>query len=152
MMRTIFTEVIIGNPIYTPEGLVNLGKVNWTPLSKIIGFCGQTLGSLPFFISLFILKRIFRNYQKGDIFITKNAHYYKYLGCLFFLDALLVKPINEMMLVISATFSNPPGHRYMSLSFGIPHMEALFCGILVLVISWVMKEDSFLQEEQIFTI
>ncbi|MBA3814475.1 MAG: DUF2975 domain-containing protein [Alphaproteobacteria bacterium] len=139
---------LLFGPVDTPEGIVNLGTIKWYPLTKFTGFMGSLLGILPILLGLMILKTIFRNYRKGEIFNITNARQYKYLGYLFFLDALLTKPLSDMLQVLSVTFTYPPGLRYISIGFGTPNMEALFCGILVIVISWVMVEGYKLQEEQ----
>ncbi|GAO97677.1 hypothetical protein Cva_00313 [Caedimonas varicaedens] len=138
--------------IQTPEGFVNLSTIHWTPPLKILGLSSDILGLLPLLLSLFVLKSIFRNYQQGEIFSTANATHYRSLGWLFFLDALLIKSLSNTLLVLAVTFTNPPGHRYLTVSFGTPNMKPLFCGILVIVISWVMLEASKLQDEQKFTI
>lgn len=138
--------------VQTPEGIVNLSTVHWTPLLKILGCSADILNSIPLILSLFVLKSIFRNYQKGEIFTTANATQYRRLGWLFFLDALLIKPLSDTLLILAVTFTNPPGHRYLSVGFGTFNMTALFCGILVIVMSWVMLEGSKLRDDQQLTI
>ena len=151
-IKNLLAQGIVGKSVQTPEGYVNLSTVQWTPFSKTLGFSADILGLLPFVLSLFGLKSIFRNYQKGEIFSTANARHYKYLGWIFFFDALLIKSLSDMFTVLAVTLTNPPGHRYISLSFGTPNMKALFCGILVIVMSWVMLEASRLHDDQKFTI
>ncbi len=151
-MKNLISNSFLFKQIQTPEGFVSLSQIKWTSTSKIIGFIACILGALPIFLSLFSLKSIFQNYQKGKIFTITNAQHYRRLGIFFFLDALLATPIGDMLMILATTLSNPPGHRYISLSFGTPNIEALFCGILVMVISWVMLEASKLHEEQQLTI
>ena len=55
-------------------------------------------------------------------------------------------------MILMATLSNPPGHRYISLNFGTPNLEVLFWGMLVIVISWIMAEGYKLQKDQDLTI
>ena len=143
---------IFEKTIQTPEGYVNLSSVSWTPLLQLLGFSTDIIGLLPFLISLFILKAIFKNYQKGEIFSVRNAIQYQRLGALFLLDALLIKSLSQTLMVLTVTFTNPPGHRYLTISFGTPNLTALFYGILVIIVSWVMLEASRLHDEQKFTI
>ncbi len=86
------------------------------------------------------------------IFSTTNAILYKKLGWLFFWDALLIHSLSHTLMVLAVTLTNPPGHRWISVQFGTPNLEALFCGVLLIVISWVMHEASKLHDEQKFTI
>ncbi|MBA3815066.1 MAG: DUF2975 domain-containing protein [Parachlamydiaceae bacterium] len=152
LIKNLIGEGFLQKPISTPEGYVNLSTIHWSLLSKATGFLAQSIGLLPFFLCLFVLKSIFLNYQRGDVFSTINARNYRYLGWLFFLNALLAQPLSNLMVVLAVTLANPPGHRYISLSFGSPNIEALFCGMLVIVISWVMLEASKLHDEQQFTV
>jgi len=151
-MKTLMDLGLIQAAISTPEGYVSLGTVHWTILAKFVGFIAQSLGLLPLFLSLFALKSVFQNYQKGEIFNTMNARSYRYLGCLFFLYALIVEPLSNLLMVLAVTLTNPPGHRYITLAFGTLNLEALYCGMLVIVISWVMLEASKLRDEQELTI
>lgn len=136
----------------TPEGVVNLSTVTWTVPLKFLGLSADIFSLVPFFLGLFCLKSIFRNYQRGEIFTLINAMHYRRLGWLFFLDALVIKSISHSLLVLAVTLTNPPGHRYLTLEFGTPNLKALFCGVLVLVISWVMGEANKLHDDQKFTI
>ena len=138
--------------ISTPEGYVNLSNVSWTPMLQLLGFSADIVSILPFLISLFVLKMIFKNYQKGEIFNVRNAILYQRLGTLFLLDALLIKSLSHTLMVLAVTFTNPPGHRYLTVSFGTPNLTSLFYGILVIIVSWVMLEASKLHDEQKFTI
>lgn len=151
-IKNLVDQGFLQKPISTPEGYVNLSTIHWSFLAKIIGLLAQSVGLLPLFLSLFVLKSIFLNYQKGEIFSTINASHYRYLGWLFFLDALIAQPLSNLLMVLAVTLANPPGHRYITLSFGTPNIEALFCGMLVIVISWIMLEASKLHDEQKFTI
>lgn len=143
---------IFEKTIQTPEGYVNLSNVSWTPLLQLLGFSADIIGLLPLLISLFILRAIFKNYQKGEVFSIRNAIQYRRLGILFLFDALLIKSLSQTLLVLAVTFTNPPGHRYLTVSFGTPHLTYLFYGILVIIVSWVMLEASKLHDEQKFTI
>ena len=151
-IKYLLDQEILQKAILTPEGYTNLSTIHWTFLTKIIGLVAQGIGLLPLFLSLFVLKLIFRNYQKGEIFSTINANHFRRLGWLFFLDALIAKPLSNLLMVLAATLANPPGHRYIAISFGAPNIEALFCGLLVIVISWIMLEASKLHDEQQFTV
>lgn len=143
---------LLEKTIQTPEGYINLSSVHWTPYLKILGFGADILGLLPFILSLFVLKSIFINYRKGEIFSSSNAIHYKRLGWLFLLNALIIKSLSNTLMVLAVTVTNPPGHRYITIQFGTPNLNALFFGVLVIVISWVMLEASKLHDDQKFTI
>src|SRR3990167_5541419 len=161
VIQWVFTEVKITDvtdtinffglferTIQTPEGYVNLSSVHWTPLLKTLGVSSDILGLLPFILSLFVLKSIFRNYQNGEIFSKINAIYYKRLGWLCLLNALIVESLSNTLLILTVSFTNPIGHRYINIHFGTPNLKALFFGVLLIVISWVMLEASKINDDQ----
>lgn len=139
----VIFEPIVNNT----EGLIELSKVTWQVDNKLLGMLSSVIGVLPLFISLFILKCIFKNYQNGNIFILDNSRYYKNLGVLFLLNAIIARPLSLMLIEIAATFHNTVGHRYLTLSFGMPNIKHIFIGILAIIISWVMLEGSKINEE-----
>ncbi|EKE09716.1 MAG: hypothetical protein ACD_16C00118G0010 [uncultured bacterium] len=147
-IKSLIAEGLLFSPVETPEGTINISTIKWTHLSKFTSFMAILIGLLPLLAGLFVLKAVFRNYQKGEIFNAYNARHYRYLGWIFFLDAFIAEPLSHALMVLAVTLSNPPGHRIISITFGSPNIEALFCGILVIVISWIMVEGYKLQEEQ----
>jgi hypothetical protein len=151
-VKNLLNQGFFHAPILTPEGYVNLSTIHWSALTKSMGLIAQSVELLPLFLSLFILKSIFLNYQKGEIFSTINVCHYRSLGWLFFLDALIAQPLGDLLMVLAITFANPPGHRYITLGFGTLNIEALFCGMLIIVISWIMLEASKLYDEQRLTV
>jgi len=138
--------------IQTPEGYVNLSNVSWTPLLKLLGFSADLIGALPFLISLFFLKKLFVHYRDGEIFTKRNAILYRKLGVFYLIDALFIKSFSQTLMILAVTMTNPPGSRYLSISFGTPNLSSLFYGALVIIVSWVMLEASKLHDEHKFTI
>ena len=145
----IFSKSMI---VDTPEGVINMGAINLTTEQRILGLCGSFTGLLPLLIGAFFLKNLFQNYKLGHIFTVKNTDTYKKLGYLFFLHAFITQPLCDTLMILAATFSNAPGHRYLTVGFGTPNLETIFCGVLVLIISWVMAEAQKLQDDQQFII
>ena len=147
-LKSLLAQGRIGMPVQTPEGYVNLSTVHWSLLSKVLGFMTQILGILPLYLGLFFLKKIFQWYERGEVFTSQNVIYYRRLGCLFILNALFIKPLEDGLMVVAVTLNNAPGHRYLTLGLGTPAMEAIFCGTLLIVISWVMLEALKLHNDQ----
>jgi hypothetical protein len=150
--KSLVREGLFFTPIDSPEGSINLANVAFTPLTKMVWLVGSLIGFAPLFLGLLILKKLFTNYKMGIIFSLQNAEKYKHIGGLFLIDAFLTGPLSQMLNVLAVTLSNPPGHRYITLTFGTPNIETIFCGILILCISWIMAEGYKLQEEQSLTI
>jgi hypothetical protein len=99
-----------------------------------------------------MLKRLFVAYEQKRIFTVENTQIYKKIGWLAFLNGLFFIPLAQSLMVLAATLSSPPGHRYITLNFGTPNVESIFCGLLLVVISLVMQEAQGLQEENQLTV
>ena len=143
---------ILDQIIITPEGSIRLSTVEWTPLSQLLGFCADFIGTLPFFISLFFFKKLFSHYTDGKIFTQENASIYRKLGLLYLVNALFIKLLSDALMTVAVTMNNLAGNRYLSISFGTTHVITLFYGVLILVISWIMQEASRLHDEEQLTI
>ena len=77
-----------------------------------------------------------------------NARYYRLIGWMFILDGVITKSFSDSLMTIAVTLNAAPGHRYITFGFGSPNLEAIFCGAVVIVVSWVMLEAAKLHEEQ----
>jgi hypothetical protein len=152
IVQTFLESSLSKASIVTPEGIVYYNQIIWNFFNKSIFLGVSLLGLFPFLMGLYILKNIFSNYYHKEIFSAANAINYRWLGWLFFIDALIATPLSHMGMVLAATMSNAEGHRYISLNFGTPNLETLFCGFIIIVISWVMFEASKIQEDQHLTI
>ncbi len=111
---------------------------------------GLLLSSIVMY-ALAVLIRLFRNYEKGDVFSLANAQSYQKLGyCLFYWVAGSV--VYGALMSVILSFNNPPGERILSVSFVGMDVLTLIFGFIVLIISWVMKEGYILADENSHTI
>ena len=143
---------MISQPVITPEGVVDLAKIELNFTAKMMALFAHLLGSSPYILAYIALHKLFNNYSQGRIFTPANTQIYKKIGWLAFLNGIFFIPITETFMVLAATLSNPPGHRYITLGFGTPSLEAILCGLLVIVIALVMQEAQALQDENQLTV
>lgn len=134
------------------QGIPPMHLIEWQMNQQIVGFFSFFIESMPLMLGLIFLKYIFKNYEQGKIFDIQNAKNYKKIGQLFFLKAFITDPISEVILTLAATLNNEPGKKMISITVGTPTFECLFCGFIILIISWVMKEAAQLQQEQELTV
>ncbi len=151
-VKALLQMGMILKPIVTPEGLVNMAEVELSTTAKMWALFGSLLGAAPYIFGYILLHRLFSNYNQGRIFINNNPVIFQKLGRLILLNGILIIPLKEGLMVAAATHTFPPGHRYITLSFGTPNLEVILCGLLVIVIAWVMQEGQALQEENQLTV
>ena len=149
----VFNEFFLSNgwslTITDSDKTIDLTKIDWTILTRLLDISSEVLASLPFFLALLVLRSIFQNYKRGEIFSTNNAVKYRYLGLLYCLDALLIAPISHLIGYLALTCNSD---CIISLQFETSNVSDLFFGICVIIISWVMVEASKLNDEQKFTV
>jgi hypothetical protein len=46
------------------------------------------------------------------------------------------------------TMDKPEGERWWGITFGSDNFQVLLCGLIVIIIAWIMAEASRMQEEQ----
>lgn len=152
-VKSLRESNMVTRNIEIPQGsTLDLNTVHWTPLTKGMTVLAHLFALLPALMGLFILRGILKRYVDGDIFNTQNAKGYNHIAWLFFIKAILIKPLSASLEVMAATWFNPPGQFLITISFGTPNLELLFYGVLVIVVSWVMLEASKIHDEQKFVI
>ncbi|PTO71086.1 DUF2975 domain-containing protein [Vibrio splendidus] len=132
----------------------DLGHLTMLPLSMttrtVAAFTSLAMSSILMY-ALMVLIRLFRNYERGEIFSLENAMSYQKLGYSLFYWVLGSVIYSSLMSVI-LSFNNPPGERILGISFVGMDFLTLILGIIILIISWVMKEGYILADEHSQTI
>ena len=135
--------------IFTLGGMVNPADITWTLASKSAIVLLKTIQLTPMLIGLFLLKLIFENYKKEDVFITQNARYYRWIGALLWIDGMCVKPVSNLFSSAAAGSSLHYDGNLIAIGFSLTE---LFVAGLVFAISQVMLEGSRLREENQLTV
>ena len=118
---------------------------------KLMGFF---VSLVPLAIELFVLHcliKLFRLYERGEIFSLNNVTYIKNIGYALLLGQL-INPFYQGIMGVVLTMRNPPGHRYAGITFDQTNLGIVLTALLVILISWVMAEGCRLREEQQLTI
>lgn len=116
-----------------------------------MGFC---MSAIPLLIELYILHaliKLFKLYEKGEIFSINNVLYIRNIGYALLLGQI-VNPFYEALMGLILTWHNPPGHRLVAITLDQTNVGILFTALLVILISWIMAEVCKLREEQQLTI
>jgi hypothetical protein len=146
------------NDIFLSTGMIQLehdiSSYTNHPLTLQTRFWALMASTLPSGIllySLFLLKKLFKSYENGEIFTPQTTQYYRKLGFVFFYW-VLGNIAYGGLISVALSFNNPPGERVLSLSFTGFDILTIFCGFIVLLISNVMGEAQQIADEQQHTI
>ncbi len=137
----IFTPIGVGPNMLSGQITVNL-------LTRVLGI---TISCLPIGIvlySLYQLIKLFKNYEKEQVFSINNAIRYQKLGYAM-LAWVFADIIYYALIPLALTFQNFPHHQLiLSISFGNFDFARLVAGGIILIIAWVMKEAYKMSNEQ----
>lgn len=136
------------------QATFNISSYTLLPLSittRALSFIASLLFSGITMYALMILIRLFKNYERGDIFSLDNASYFQKLGYTLFYF-VIGSIIYDTLMSVILSFNNPPGQRMLTISFvGINFLSLIFA-FIILIISWVMKEAHIIADENKNTI
>ncbi|MGK2741052.1 DUF2975 domain-containing protein [Tepidicaulis sp. LMO-SS28] len=120
------------------------GPDNWS--ERAVGFGISLLPAAVALYALLHLRRLFVFYEQGFYFTAATV------DCLRRLAWASIAAVPAGILAGSAlsaalSLDNPPGARELSIAISSGQILALFAGVVLLIISWVMRDAVRLQEE-----
>ena len=164
-LRLLFSIMIYGVPIITilywllfnhlPNDLIGrLPAINNSALPMMSIVLAIVVSFIPVSVvtvGLITLKKLFSLYENAVVFSIENVICFRRLGytliSLVFANAVFITLIS---LVLS--FNNPVGERVIVAEFGVSDIATILIGLVVVIISWVMKEASKMEYEQAHTV
>ncbi|AQS36415.1 Protein of unknown function (DUF2975) [Shewanella psychrophila] len=146
------------NDFLVSMGIIQLGydiaSFTQEPLTmstRLWAFLASMLPCGILVYALGILVKLFKSYEKAEVFTVNTAKYFQKLGFVFFYWAI-GSFVYSGLISVELSFNNPPSERMLALSFvGLDAMSIL-CGFIVLTIAWVMKEAQQITDEHQHTI
>lgn len=115
------------------------------------GFLADLIPTSVVMVGLYLLYKVFRNYESGIIFSVENARYYRKLAFVVFAKCG-ADIIYTTLSALAFTFQAPQGQRMGIIGFGTSELALIFVGSIILLISWVMQEAKNISEDQALTI
>ena len=119
------------------------------PLTLVIRLSGFVVSMLPnalLMLSLWHLKCLFEEFYQLNFFTSETVKRLKGFSVNTLLYALAY-PLSGGLLSLVTSLHNPAGHRVISITAGDTQLFAIFIGLVILLISWVMGEGKRLSEE-----
>ncbi|ODN43834.1 DUF2975 domain-containing protein [Piscirickettsia litoralis] len=131
------------------ESLCSIQQLNYpTRMTSLV------FGVAPYLIfsyGCFIIIRLFKNYERGLVFTKENVTLYNKIGWSALLWAIL-KPIAQSLQTFVLSLHLGPGHYAVRILVQESSYIAGFIGLLIVIISYVMREGQRLQEQEDYTV
>lgn len=124
------------------------------PLSSSTKIYGFLIGTIPVIVIEFILYfliRLFKLYERAEIFSIQNVKYIKKIGY-GLLISQIATIISNTFLSALLTWDNPTGLRTITVTVSGTHISLMLTAGIIILISWIMAEGCHLREEQQLTI
>lgn len=141
-----------GMHLYTAQGLPEKAILHSLSMNEKI--LGCLISAIPMIVNMFILYsliKLFKLYEKGEIFSINHVRYIRNIGYAL-LSGQLIDPFYQFLMGVVLTMHNPPHHRYATITLDQTNIGILLTALLVILISWIMAEGCKLREEQQLTI
>ncbi len=126
-------------PLPIQWGTVQVGQ--WYGLLAI-----TVLTSLPGIVGLFVLRRPFINFARGELFNRANSADLRRFAVLLIVHALL-RPVHLALASVVLSVNHPPGQKVLSLSVGSHELQAIGLALVFWVIASLLLEGARLQAE-----
>lgn len=114
---------------------------------RLLAIATEMIPMMPMIYGLVKLKELFRLYENGHIFTTGNVACFRSLGRTL-IAWVLCNVVKNSLLSVVLTLPHPPGQRIITLGLYSSEFTAVFVGIVILIIAWVMDEARMIQEDQ----
>lgn len=119
--------------------------------TKIVLCLIDLLTDCIYLYALMVLIHLFRNYERCEIFSLDNVICYRKLSYSVFYW-ILGSLIQNTLFSVIASFHNPVGQRVVNFGLNDSQVTAFIFGLVILIISYVMKEGYLLADENKNTI
>jgi len=116
-------------------------------LTRLLAAATEMIPLAAMIYGLLKLRELFGLYGAGQIFTARNVACFRSLGRTL-IAWVVCDLIKNSLLSIVLTLPNPPGQRMITLGFYSADFAAIFVGIVILIIAWVMDEARKIQEDQ----
>lgn len=141
-----------GMHVFSSQGVPEKALLHTLSVSeKILGCLVSAIPMVVNMFILFMLIKLFRLYEKGEIFTVNNVKYLRNIGYALLIGQL-IDPAYQFVMGIVLTLHNPPHHRFASITLDQTNIGIVFTALLVILISWIMLEAYKLREEQQLTV
>lgn len=124
------------------------------PLSastRLFGFLIDCIPMILIELIIYFLIRLFKLYQRAEIFSLQNVNYIKNIGYTLLL-LQVVRPLCDGVLSGILTLNNPAGHRYIKVTITGTNLSMVLTAFIIILVSWIMVEGCRLREEQQLTV
>ncbi len=119
------------------------------PLTPLAYWGSFAAASLPFALglaTLWVTRRLFLGYARGDIFTLAAARRLTAIGGLL-LASMGAGVVARTLATLALTWENPPGQRQLAVSLSSHDFALAVLALLLMVVGWILGEAARLAEE-----
>jgi len=95
---------------------------------------------------LWHVARLFAGFRQLQFFSSGNVRHFRLFAVAVLLTGF-VRPAASALMSLVTTLDNPAAHRFVALTAGDSELTAIFLGLFLVTIAWVMEQGQRLAEE-----
>ena len=122
-----------------------------SPWLKFAGFLADLIPCSFFMITLYLLAKLFKRYEKLDFFSGPIIRTIRQIGFVLVISQL-VHPFYIALHSFILSLPNPPDQRVVIFAYGPQEIKVVFLAFIVFLAALIMEEGRHLQEENSLTI
>lgn len=119
------------------------------PMTPLAYWGSFAAAALPFGLglaTLWVTRRLFLGYARGEIFTITAAKRLSAIGGLL-LAGVVAGVVARTLAVLALTWENPPGQRQLAISLNSHDFGLAVLALLLMVVAWALGEAARLAEE-----
>jgi len=130
------------------------------PIAQLFGLptsiqvAGVLISFIPVLLFMFknyYLARLFNLYQKEVIFSLNNVRYIRNIGIVI-LIAECFNPFYQIFMSLLISAQNAPGLHKIHFAISGMNLSMILMAIIIIVVSWIMREGVELEQEHKLTV
>lgn len=129
--------------------LLRFPIVHFFGLPTSIQVAGVIISFIPvalFMVKNYYLARLFSLYQKGVVFSLDNVRYIRNIG-IFMLITECFRPFYQIFISLLLSSQKPAGEHQIHFTVSGTDLSMIVMSIIIIVVSWIMREGVELEQE-----
>lgn len=118
---------------------------------KIGGFLVDLIPYSFFLMTLYLLSKLFKRYEKMEFFSQPSIRYIRQIGLVLVISQL-VHPFYVALHSFILSLPSPPEQRLILFAYGPQEIKVVFLAFIVFLAALIMEEGRRLQDEHSLTI
>ena len=127
-----------------PKAVHIVHPITW--FDRTMGFLIDLIPMITTLGVITCLIRLFRLFERSIVFTQENVKYIKWVGYWLLIKEATV-PFYQALMSFALTWHNPAGQQIIAISYKDANFGIILLALIVILVSWIMREATKINEE-----